>query len=174
MNLFWIHRAHRKGIPVVFMCHQHLRQFDDYACTRFTEYTLRYALSRFQGDLHVNTVFGIGKYWREVLSPVTRRVTLRVQGNELHLENQSDADFADVPVDVKLSSGAQHTLLISLPADSKVCVDALTGASGDHCRSADKPPALHAQPPGLPVRRADSIEDDAAEKTPPALAEVPS
>ena len=171
MNLFWIHRAHRKGIPVVFMCHQHLRQFDDYACTRFTEYTLRYALSRFQGDLHVNTVFGIGKYWREVLSPVTRRVTLRVQGNELHLENQSDADFADVPVDVKLSSGAQHTLLISLPADSKVCVDALTGASGDHCRSADKP---HAQPPGLPVRRADSIEDDAAEKTPPALAEVPS
>jgi hypothetical protein len=30
MNLFWIHRAHRKGIPVVFMCHQHLRQFDGY------------------------------------------------------------------------------------------------------------------------------------------------
>jgi hypothetical protein len=128
MNLFWIHRAQRKGIPVVFMCHQHLRQFDGYACTRFTEYTLRYALSRFQGDLHINTVYGIGKYWREVLSPVTRRVTLRSERNKLHLENLSDADFTDVPVDVKLSSGTQHTLLVSLPAGGKVCLDALTGA----------------------------------------------
>ena len=127
MNLFWIYRAHRKAIPVVFMCHQHLRQFDGYACTRFTEYTLRYALSRFQGDLHINTVYGIGKYWREVLSPVTRRVTLRSEGNRLHLENGSDADFADVPVDVRLSSGAQHTLLVSLPAGSRVSLDALTG-----------------------------------------------
>ena len=128
MNLFWIHRAHRKGIPVVFMCHQHMRQFDGYACTRFTEYTLRYALSRFQGDLHMNTVYGIGKYWREVLSPVTRRVTLRSEASKLHLENLSDADFTDVPVDVRLGSGTRHTLLVSLPAGSKVCLDALTGA----------------------------------------------
>jgi hypothetical protein len=127
MNLFWIHRAHRKGIPVVFMCHQHLRQFDGYACARFTEYTLRYVLSRFQGDLHINTVYGIGKYWREVLSLASRRVTLRVEGNRLRLENQSDADFADVPVDVTLNSGARLTLLVSLPAGSRVCLDALTG-----------------------------------------------
>jgi hypothetical protein len=131
MNLFWIHRAHRKGIPVVFMCHQHLRQFDGYACARFTEYTLRYALSRFQGDLHVNTVYGIGKYWLEVLSPVTRRVSLRVEGNNLHLENLSGADLVDVPVDVRCNSGAKHTLLVSLPAGSRVCLDGLIGAGAD-------------------------------------------
>jgi hypothetical protein len=127
MNLFWIHRAHRKGIPVVFMCHQHLRQFDGYACARFTEYTLRYALSRFQGDLHINTVYGIGKYWREVLSPLTRRVTLRVEGNQLRLENHSDTDLVDVPVDVRCGPDTRHTILVSLPAGSRICLDGLTG-----------------------------------------------
>jgi hypothetical protein len=127
MNLFWIHRAHRKSIPVVFMCHQHLRQFDGYACARFTEYTLRYALTRFHGDLYVNTVYGLGKYWREVLSPLTRRVTLRVEGRQLRLENHSDADLADVPIDVRCGSGTQHTILVSLPAGSQIGLDGLTG-----------------------------------------------
>jgi hypothetical protein len=55
-------------------------------------------------------------------------VTLRSEGNKLHLENLSDADFTDVPVDVRLSSGTQHTLLVSLSAGGKVCLDARTGA----------------------------------------------
>lgn len=122
MNLFWIHRAHRKGIPVVFMCHQHLRQFDGHACTRFTEYILRYALSKFNGDLHVNTVYGIGKYWREVLSPKTSRVRVAVRENCLCIENQSDMDLVDAPVDVTLRDGGRFTVLMNVASSSEVCL----------------------------------------------------
>jgi hypothetical protein len=122
MNLFWIHRAHRKGIPVIFMCHQHMRQFDGYACVRFTEYTLRYALTKFNGDLHVNTVYGIGKYWREVLSPRTSRVALEVRENYVWIKNKSDMDLVDAPVDVTLSDGARFTLLATVARNSEICL----------------------------------------------------
>lgn len=122
MNLFWIHRAHRKGIPVVFMCHQHLRQFDGYACTRFTEYTLRYALTQFNGDLHVNTVYGIGKYWREVLSPKTKRVTVTIQGNLIRVRNASDFDLVDMPLDIQLTFGGRFAELVSVPRGGEITV----------------------------------------------------
>lgn len=116
MNSFWIHRAHRLGIPVVFMCHQHLRQFAGYACARFTEATLRDVLSRFHGDLHVNTVFGIGKYWREVLSPRTKRVHVELAGEQMRVSNKSDFDLVDAPVDIWLSKNRRCTYLIDVPA----------------------------------------------------------
>lgn len=116
MNLFWVHRAHRKGIPVVFMCHQHLRQFDGHTCTRFTEYTLRYALQNFQGDLHINTVYGIGKYWREVLSPKTRRVSLEIHGNTVQVRNESDFCLVDMPIDLELTDARRLTVLVNIPA----------------------------------------------------------
>jgi len=119
MNHFWIHRAHRKGIPVIFMCHQHMRQFDGYACTRFTEYTLRYVLSRFHGDLHINTVYGIGKYWREVLSPKTKRVSVEVKGGTVRVINRSDFNLVDMPVDVTLTNGARCALLVNLAAGAE-------------------------------------------------------
>ena len=122
MNLFWIHRAHRKGIPVVFMCHQHLRQFDGYACTRFTEYTLRYALENFHGDLHINTVFGIGKYWREVLSPKTRRVRVVVENNSVRIRNDSDFNLVEAPLEVKLADGRRFTVLVNVTAGGEICV----------------------------------------------------
>jgi hypothetical protein len=122
MNLFWIHRAHRRGIPVVFMCHQHLRQFDGYACARFTEYTLRYTLEKFRGDLHINTVFGIGKYWREVLSPKTRRVSVAVEKKSVRIRNGSDFNLVEAPLDVTLSDGRRFTVLASVPAGGEISV----------------------------------------------------
>jgi hypothetical protein len=125
MILFWIHRAHRKGIPVVFMCHQHLRQFDGYACARFTEYILRYALSEFNGDLYVNTVYGIGKYWREVLSPKTKRLEIVAKGDSIHVRNNSDFDLVDLPLDVTSTEGHTFTLLINVTAQSEICLTSL-------------------------------------------------
>ncbi len=122
MNLFWIHRAHRKGIPVVFMCHQHLRQFAGYACARFTEYTLRHALHNFHGDLHINTVFGIGKYWREVLSPKTRRVHVAVEGKTVRVRNQSDFNLTDMPLDIELADGRRFTVLVNVTAGEEISV----------------------------------------------------
>jgi hypothetical protein len=120
MNLFWIHRAHRKAMPVVFMCHQHLRQFDGSACARFTEYTLRYVLGEFHGDLHINTVHGIGKYWREVLSPRTRRVEVCLQDNGVRVRNFSDLQICNMPVDVELEDGRRFTVLADVGAGKEI------------------------------------------------------
>jgi hypothetical protein len=127
MVTFWLHRAYRRGIPMIFMCHQHLRQFAGYACTRFTEDILRQALSRFRGDLHVNTMFGIGKYWREVLSPQTARVTATLAERELILENAADTPFTAVPVEVAAADGVRYTLLVDLPAGRRRVLEAATG-----------------------------------------------
>lgn len=124
MNVFWFHRAHRLGIPVVFMCHQHLRAYESRCCAAYTEYLLRYVLERFNGDLYVNTVFGIGKYWREVLSPETRTVSVRVDGAEIVVTNGSDQDFDDVPVDLVAVDGRRFTRLVSLAAGAEVRLNA--------------------------------------------------
>ena len=123
MLLFWLHRARRRGRPMVFMCHQHLRQWEGPACARFTEALLRTVLTESHGDFHVDTLFGIGKYWREVLSPQTRRVAAGVAGTRVTVENRSDLDFTDLPVDVELADGARSTLLVSVPAGQAVTVD---------------------------------------------------
>ena len=127
MVTFWLHRAYRRGIPMIFMCHQHLRQFAGHACARFTEDILRQALSRFRGELHVNTMFGIGKYWREVLSPQTARVKATLSGRDLILENPADTPFTEVPVDVTAAAGARYTLLVDLPAGQRRVFEAATG-----------------------------------------------
>jgi hypothetical protein len=129
MNLFWIHRAHRRRIPVVFMCHQHLRQFDGYGCARFTEHILRRVLHDFNGDLHVNTVYGIGKHWREVLSPETRRVTVTVEeGRRVRVHNGSDVDLTDVPLEIELAGGRRFTVLVNVGSGQNF----LLQANGNH------------------------------------------
>jgi hypothetical protein len=124
MNIFWFHRAHRLGIPVVFMCHQHMRAYKSRACATYTEYLLRYVLERFNGDLHVNTVFGVGKYWREVLSPATRTVKVRVEVDTIVVTNGSDEGFDDIPVDLETTDGRRFTRLVSLAAGAEVRLDA--------------------------------------------------
>lgn len=122
MIRFWMHRAWRRGIPVVFMCHQHMRQFAGDACARFTEYVLRSVLSDFNGDLHVDTVFGIGAYWRAALGPEHGTVSARIEGGVVRVENRGDLAFAEVPVDVVFRGGERATLLVDLPPGSTVTV----------------------------------------------------
>jgi len=115
MNHFWIHRAHRKAIPVVFMCHQHMRQFDGHACARLTEYTLRHVITSFKGDLHINTVYGVGKYWREVLSPKTKTISVGIDNDSILIQNRGDLDLVDAPLDITIANGCKMTILITLP-----------------------------------------------------------
>jgi len=124
MNVFWFHRAHRLGIRVVFMCHQHLRAYESRSCAVYTEYLLRYVLESFNGDLHVNTVYGIGKYWREVLSPVTRSVTVRIEGSEIVVTNRSDESFRHIPVDLSTADGHRWTRLVTVAAGAEEMFDA--------------------------------------------------
>lgn len=123
MLLFWLHRTRRLGMPMVFMCHQHMRQFEGKACTRFTEHFLRRTLMDFQGEFRIDTLFGVGKYWREVLSAKTRRVAVSREGARIVVENRSDMDFENVPVDLELADGGQSTLLVSVRGGEKIVLD---------------------------------------------------
>ncbi len=129
MFLYWLHRGHRKRIPVVFMCHQHLRLYQGHACTRFTEAVMRYALTRFNGDFHINTVYGIGIFWRDVLSPETRKVKVDCSGSRIRVFNRGSLDFEGVPVDLQYSDGRKATVLVDLPAGSEIEIDPVTQSS---------------------------------------------
>jgi hypothetical protein len=129
MIVFWLHRAHRLAIPAVFMCHQHMRQFNGYACARFTEFVLHYALTNFNGDLFVSTVYEIGKFWREVLSPQTRRVEVKVKDRAIRIINRGDLDLIDAPLDVTLGGGLKLAFLINCAAGSTSHIS-LDDASG--------------------------------------------
>jgi hypothetical protein len=131
MFLYWLHRAHRLRIPVVFMCHHHLRLYEGYACTRFTEAVMRYVLTRFNGDLHINTVYGLGIYWREFFSPQERKVEIERVSDRIRVRNKGLIDFENVPLDLKYKNGQVATILISLPAGTTVEVDLLGQVSLD-------------------------------------------
>jgi hypothetical protein len=114
MIRFWVHRAWRRRIPVVFMCHQHMRLFAGEACARFTEYILRSVLTDFNGDVHVNTVFGIGDYWKNVLSPDHRTVAASLIGGEVRVVNSGGVARHSVPVDLVYRSGEKATVILDL------------------------------------------------------------
>lgn len=121
MQVFWMHRAWRKGIPMVYMCHQHMRQFEGHACTRITEFLLRRVLESFNGDFFVDTLYGLGTYWLDVLNPDTRKVHVRIENGTLFIENQSDESYQDLPIDITLKNISEPlTILVSLqPEESK-------------------------------------------------------
>jgi hypothetical protein len=123
MFLYWAHRARRRGIPVLFMCHQHMRQFAGTACTRLTEYVIREALTAFNGDLFVDTVWGVGSYWLAALGP-RAAVHVEVEGGVAVVRNGSDRHLSAVPVDLVLASGRRSTVLVDLPAGAVVQVGA--------------------------------------------------
>ena len=123
MLLFWLHRSRRRGLPMVYMCHQHLRQWEGPACARFTEALMRTVLADFHGEFRVDTLFGVGKYWREVLSPQTRRVTVALRGSRWVAENRSDMDFERVPVDLELADGTRSAVLLSIPRGQTIELD---------------------------------------------------
>lgn len=123
MLIFWLNRARRLGRPMIFMCHQHMRQWDGPVCSLFTEALIRRMLIDFHGEFYVDTLFGVGKYWREVLSPQTRRLTVSLAGLRLIVENHSDMDFEHVPVDLELEDGARSTVLVSVRSGQKIEVD---------------------------------------------------
>lgn len=128
MIQYWMHRAHRRRIPMVFMCHQHMRQYSGYSCARFTEYILRYTLTRFNGDLHINTVYGIGIYWNELFSPRNRKVYVEQQPDGVIVRNKGQVDLRAVPVDLFYQGGQLATVLLDLPPNSafKILSDGVT------------------------------------------------
>jgi hypothetical protein len=116
MILYWVHRAWRQGIPVVYMGHQHLRQFNGEAGLRCTEALLRHILHDFHGDLWIDTVFGVGSYWGQALSPRTGSIGIECRAGQVRVRHGGKAPLTAVPVDVRTRGGRQFTVLTDLPA----------------------------------------------------------
>ena len=53
----------------------------------------------------------------------TRRVTVALAGTRLVVDNQSDADFERVPVDVERADGRRATVLVAVRRGQKLEVD---------------------------------------------------
>ncbi len=118
---FWIHRAHRLGIPVVVLVHQHIRQWDGLICWALTEHLLDLAVNGFHGDLAIDTVYGIGRYWLDVLSPETRRVEVAVAGDAVVATNRTDRTIHGVPIDLALRDGSRLTRVVDLaPGETRL------------------------------------------------------
>jgi len=123
MLQFWLHRSCRLGLPMVYMCHQHMRQFEGPACTRITEQLLRSVIADIHGECYIDTLFGIGEYWRQVLSPKTRQVSVTLTGTRLEVENRSSTNLDRVPVDLVLADGKHSTVLFSVQGGSSRTID---------------------------------------------------
>jgi|GEM_PF-703961 len=123
---FWMARGHRLGQPVIILVHQHMRQFDGAICATFTEHILDRAVNGFHGDLYIDTVYGVGRYWLDVLSQETGRVSVHVDtrdgnggrsggGGGVRVTNGTNRTIPNVPLDITLRSGERLTRLLDLP-----------------------------------------------------------
>lgn len=119
---FWIWRAHRRRIPSVVLVHQHMRQFDGVACARITEHLLRMVTRDFQGDLYLDTLYGIGRYWLDVLGPETRCVTVEVGESGVIVRNRGTRCVESVPVDIVLRDGSRMTAVIDAEPGSTAVI----------------------------------------------------
>jgi len=118
---FWMARGHRLGRPLIILVHQHMRQFDGVICSTFTEHILDHAVNGFHGDLYIDTVYGVGRYWLDVLSPQTRQIEVRVTADGVSVMNHSARTIASVPLDLRLRSGERLTRLLDLaPGETRV------------------------------------------------------
>lgn len=118
MLRFWLYRSCRLGLPMIYMCHQHMRQFDGPACMRITEQLLSTVIGGIHGECCIDTLFGIGEYWRRVLSPKTRQVSVQLAGTRLTVDNRSELNLSKLPVDLVLPDGKQSTILLDVPGGS--------------------------------------------------------
>ena len=55
------------------------------------------------------------------------KASVALNGARVTVENHSDMDFTDLPVDLELAAGGRTTLLVSVPAGQAVAVDLAGG-----------------------------------------------
>jgi hypothetical protein len=91
-----------------------MRQFDGVACSRLTEGLLDQVVNGFNGDQFIDTVYGVGRYWLDVLSPYTGMVSVKTDLSGVVVANRSDRSIDAVPVDIELKDGRRLTRLVNL------------------------------------------------------------
>jgi len=119
----WIAYALETGRPFIFMAHHHLRQYEGWRCFRMCEEIFRHILEDCHGDFYISTVYGVGIYWRDVLSERCRIVSINLEGDRaVRVTNTGERLLQQIPVDLRWADGRQSTVLLDLPPGETVHV----------------------------------------------------
>jgi len=122
MLRYWAHANRRAGSTMLFMAHHHLLQYEGSSCYHLTEEYFRYILSDCYGDFYVGTVSAMGMYWKRVLSPRTKCVTVENDGDSVRVTNSGDVNLDALPLEVELGGGRRYMTLVDVPAGETTTV----------------------------------------------------
>lgn len=122
MLKFWLGFARRNGRALVYLAHHHLVMYEGNACFNLTAELLRHVLVDTEGDVYPATLTALGRYWRDVLSPRTRCLHIRVEEGGVRLENSGNRDLTGVPLELELSGRGRYLRLVDVPARGTVKV----------------------------------------------------
>jgi hypothetical protein len=131
MLKFWVNYARRNRQALVFLAHHHLVMYQSNACYCLTSELLRYVLDDTEGDVYCGTLTAMGRYWRDVLSPQSRKIEIETTARNIVVRNRGDRDLTGVPLEIEFDSGARLMLLINIPANQEFRFD-LTEPSSIH------------------------------------------
>ncbi|MBE7502952.1 MAG: hypothetical protein HS113_22260 [Verrucomicrobiales bacterium] len=123
---YWLHAAARTGRAFIFLSHHHLLRYEGTACYHCTEELLRYVLEEGAGRYHVGTLTALGRYWRDVLSPRTRRVDVAIDGRCVRVRNRGSQLLAGLPLEVDLGGGRRWLQIVDVPAGGEWSADLTT------------------------------------------------
>jgi hypothetical protein len=123
MAKFWVGVARRSGRALVFLAHHHLMRYQGGECAALVEEMLHHVLADNDGDLFVGTLAAVGRYWRDVLSPRTRCVKVRVDGARVTVENAGPRALHGLPLEIDLGGGRRQLRLVNVPAMETMVVE---------------------------------------------------
>jgi len=123
MVKFWVNVARRTGRVLVFLAHHHLARYEGEACHRLTEELMRYVLTEGNGDIYIGTLTAVGRYWRDVLSERTRRVTVSLEAGRITVENRTGREWRELPLEISLQDGGRYMRLVSVPSHASITLE---------------------------------------------------
>lgn len=122
MLKYWLHAARRAQGTFLFMAHHHLLLYEGWSCYHITEEFFRHVLADCDGDFYVATVTALGRYWRDVLSPKTRVVEVRIDRERVVVANSGHRDLHGLPVEIELETGGSFMVLADVEAGQEAVV----------------------------------------------------
>lgn len=119
---YWLHASLRAKTAFVFMAHHHLLQYRSTACYRITEEFLDHVLREGRGDFFCGTITSLGRYWRDVLSPASKCVSIKSTERCITIQNSGRRNLKQVPVEIEFDERRRIVILVDIDAGSATAV----------------------------------------------------
>lgn len=123
MLKFWMSFARRNKRTLVYLAHHHLVMYQSNACYSLTAELLRHVLQDTEGDVYPATLTGAGRYWRDVLSPKTRKIQITIQDGKATVTNSANRGLTGIPVDLVFNDGSRQVQLVDIPCGQSIIID---------------------------------------------------